>query len=105
MTCSLYVFLGGLSLFAVDTIGFNLYRKLSLEKSNPLFPEDTIYTKHEIDRLVKQEKFSHKFKPIGKYIEVKVMQRYGSLLNKNNMTMLNEERYKNYTKLISQVGL
>jgi hypothetical protein len=83
----------------------NLYRKLSLEKSNPLFPEDTIYTKHEIDRLVKQEKFSHKFKPIGKYIEVKVMQRYGSLLNKNNMTMLNEEKYKNYAKLISQVGL
>ncbi len=32
MTCSLYVFLGGLSLFAVDTIGLNLYRKLSVEE-------------------------------------------------------------------------
>jgi len=32
MTYSLYLFLGGLVLFAVDTIGFNLYRKLSVEE-------------------------------------------------------------------------
>jgi len=83
----------------------DMYNKLSLEKHNPLFPEDRTYAKFEIDRLVEQGHFNHRFKPIGKYIEIKVMQQFGSLLNKTNMTMLNTEKYKNFISLTAQVGL
>jgi|TARA_B100001964_G_C13971915_1_gene482266 hypothetical protein len=80
------------------------YKKLSLEKYSSI-SDDTVYAKYEIDRLVKLKHIEHKFKPIGIYIEKKVMQRYGSLLNKNNMNMLNDERYNNYHRLVKTIGL
>ena len=79
------------------------YSKLSLEKYSYV-ADDTFYIKPEIDRLVLTEEIEHKFKPIGIYIEREVMRMHGSLLNKNNMTMLNEAKSKNQERFIKTFG-
>jgi len=80
------------------------YDNLSLQHYLPL-EGSNFHFKYEMEKLAEDGLLPTPYKPIGMYIEQRVMEELQPILNKNNMNLLSEERQLNLQKFIKSARI